>query len=67
MKDSEKIQNSFWVRCIETQFIAMIVIVISVVVIRFCFPKTFVRLSKWYNKNILDETKISEVIREEGK
>lgn len=51
-------KNMFIPICI-TQAVAVAVILISIIIIKFFFTDTYLKLGKWYEKNILDTTTVS--------
>lgn len=53
-------QNNFIRICI-TQAICMIVILIAVFVIKMFFGNGYQKVKKWYERNVLDETDVSEI------
>lgn len=59
-----KPKNMFVPICV-TQAVCIAVILITVLVIKFFFEGSYVKLQKWYGESILDETNISDVFDEE--
>lgn len=60
-----KPKNTFVPICI-TQAVCITALLIAVIIIKFFFNNSFVKLQKWYGENILDEINISEVFEEEA-
>ena len=44
-----------------TQTVCIAVILIAVLIIKFFFEGSYTKMQKWYVKNILDETSVSEI------
>lgn len=47
------------------QTVCVVIILVSVLVIKYFFKDTFSQIQKFYNTHILSETKISEVLSDE--
>lgn len=60
---SENKQNRpFFVPCVICETVLVIIILLTMLSLKFFAPKTFKDCKKWYVKYLLDDTKISEVI-----
>ena len=68
MEENENIEFSyksmFTPICI-TQIICVFAIVISILIMKFFFVKTFSTFEKWYQDNVLDQTVVTDFIDEE--
>lgn len=53
-------KNMYMPICI-TQAITVAVILIAVLIIKFFFDGCYSKMQKWYIKNILDETKVTQI------
>ena len=51
---------------IISEAVAAVLILLSVVTVKYFFKGTYSELKKWYNTNICAETEISEVIETSG-
>ena len=67
MEEKEIEVRPFFIKCIIIESIAVFLILASVLVIKFANKSFFEKAKKWYEKNILDDTSISEVIEQGGK
>ena len=62
--ENEVIENkpkNIFVHICITQTICIVVILITVLIIKYFFSGSYDKLQKWYSKNILDETNVSEI------
>ncbi len=67
METQEIKVNPFFVRCIVVEAVTVMILLLSVFIIGL-FSKSYKKsLKKWYVKNILDDTKIEEVLGKDGK
>ncbi len=56
----------FWdcfLKSVITQSVVVLIIVLTVVVLRFGFVETFKTVKEWYQQNVLVDTDIYEVIK----
>ena len=67
MEEKEIEVRPFFIKCIIIESITVFLILASVLVINFTNKSFFEKTKKWYEKNILDDTSISEVIEQGGK
>lgn len=67
MEEKEITNRPFFAKCVITEAITVLLIILTIVAIKFISPKMFKKLESWYKKNVLDDTTISEVIKEGGK
>lgn len=67
MEEKEIEVRPFFIKCIIIESITVFLILASVLVIKFANKSFFEKTKKWYEKNILDDTSISEVIEQGGK
>ena len=58
-----KPRNMYVSICI-TQAVCVAVILIAVLIIKFFFKSSYQKIQKWYDNNILDQTKITAVFDE---
>ncbi len=59
---------NFWnayVKMLIVEGVAALVIIISVLTVKFFFKDTYKNLSEWYKENVLVDIDISEVIKSE--
>lgn len=59
-----KPKNMFVPICV-TQAVCVAVILIAVLIIKFFFEGSYLKLQKWYGENMLDETNITAVFDED--
>ncbi len=64
MEENTLKNKSFFVKATYIEVITAVIIIISVVIIKYFFPVMFGNLTKWYEQNVLDETKVYEVWEE---
>lgn len=67
MEEKEIEVRPFFIKCIIIESITVFLILASVLVIKFANKSFFEKAKKWYEKSILDDTSISEVIEQGGK
>ena len=67
MEETQIKVRPFFIKCIIVEVITVFLIVSVITVFKFTNRKLFEKVQKWYEKNILDDTSISEVINEGGK
>lgn len=67
MKEKEIKVRPFFAKCIIIESITVVLVLLTVLCIKFTSKSLFLKLQKWYEKNILDDTSISEVIENGGK
>ncbi len=54
----------FFIKCISAEIIAVILVLITVLSVKFISPKEFNKLKEWYKVNFLDETSVNEVLKD---
>jgi len=59
-----KPKNMYAQICI-TQSICVVVILIAVIIIKFFFESSYIKLQKWCDNNVLEQTVINDVFDEE--
>lgn len=55
----------FWdcfLKALIVEGVAVLIIILTALVLRFCFVPTFEKVSDWYLQNVLVDTDINEVI-----
>ena len=60
--DTEAKRQSMYINIIITQLICCVLIISSVLVMKYFFKGEFKEIKSWYIKNITNDTRISEVI-----
>ncbi len=53
--------KNMYIQICVTQAVCIAVILIAVLIIKFFFESSYTKIQKWYDKNILDETNVSEI------
>lgn len=66
MENEETIKKPFncYFAILITQFVTVLIIILSLLVIKYFFKPTFKNINRFYEKNICQEVSISEVIDE---
>ena len=59
-----KPKNMYASICI-TQAVCVVVILIAVIIIKFFFESSYIKLQKWCDNNVLEQTVINDVFDEE--
>ena len=67
MEEKEIKVRPFFIRCIMIETITVFLIIAVLITVKFTNENLFDKTKKWYEKNILDDTSISEVIDKGGK
>lgn len=62
MDEQSSIRKSRFSEILITQIIAMIIILISVLIIKYFFKSTYEDLKAWYKEDICTNTDIQEVL-----
>ena len=62
MENTKAAPINLWFRMIVLQAIFCIIVLLAVLVTKFCFKPTFKRLEKWYKNNMTQTTSVSEVL-----
>lgn len=58
----------FWdmyTKAIITEGIAVLLIILTVITVKFCFKKTYKKVHNFYIQNVLSDTDINEVLKGE--
>ncbi len=64
MEENKFETKPFFLKCIIIESVAVLLVILSVLIIKYTSPKLFVKLKNFYTEKILDETKIEEVLEE---
>lgn len=66
MENEEIIKNPFncYFAILITQFITVLIIILSLLILKYFFKPTFKSINRFYEKNICQEVSIGEVIDE---
>ena len=67
MEEKEIKVRPFFIKCIIIEFITVFFIIVVLITVKFTNKNLFNKTKKWYEKNILDDTSISEVMEKGGK
>ena len=67
MEEKEIKVRPFFIRCIIIETITVFLITAVLITVKFANKNLFDKTKKWYEKNILDDTSISEVTDKGGK
>lgn len=54
-----------YLKAVIVEGVAVLIIILSVLTVKYCFKSTYAKLNDWYNQSILTDTDISEVIKGE--
>ena len=63
MEEQNFERRSRFIEILTTQIIAMVIIFISVLVIKYFFKSTYKEFKVWYRENICANTDIQEVLK----
>ena len=56
----------FWdcyLKVVIIECVAVLLVIITALLLRYCFLKTFAEASDWYKQNVLIDTDVNEVIK----
>ncbi|MCQ2455075.1 MAG: hypothetical protein MJ090_02895 [Clostridia bacterium] len=67
MQEKEIKVRPFFAKCIIIESVTVVLVLLSVVLIRFTSKPLFSKLKDLYIKYVLDETSVSEVLEDKGK
>lgn len=52
-----------YLKAVIFEAVAVLIIILSVLTVKYCFKSTYVKLNDWYNQNVLTDTDINEVVK----
>ena len=61
MEENRKVKEAL-IRIITVQFICAVIVLITVLTVKYFFKDTYSDFKRWYAKNIENDTDISEVL-----
>ena len=67
MEEKEIKVRPFFIKSIIIEFITVFFIIVVLITVKSTNKNLFNKTKKWYEKNILDDTSISEVMEKGGK